>query len=86
MSQSLARWEEARPEILVEEEFTVETIEEALAACAEAYAENELKRAATIKRWEELKVGKQRLRRRQARNEVNAFILPVNLFSIEEAD
>jgi hypothetical protein len=80
MSASLARWED------VDEGLDLETTEQALAACAHAYAENELKRAAIIKRWNELKSGAQRLRRQQARSELDAFILPVNLFSIEEAD
>jgi hypothetical protein len=85
MSAALTRYEEDLDEESIET-FDLESLTAAKADVALAYARIEIERGRIIKRWEALCSGAARVRKREARNALDAFIPPVNLFGIEEAE
>lgn len=78
--------------VLKQESFTlgdpgsVETVEEALREVTRLFVEADARRGRLERRRNELLAGVRDLRRRRARNELDAFLPPLRLISIERAE
>lgn len=66
------------------ENAELENIEQAYREISEEYAANEIRKGQLLKRMMALRSGAQELRRKRARNYIDAYLAPVTFYSIEE--